>query len=199
MDYEMAFILTDSAQRYFDKDDKDAVEVVKTANISANEMDEYSPFALFYCVGEVCTRNGLTVKKISGDTQAIDIEGFIKRGILPLPQKENLALGDSYTADGIFELSSDGSSRTQGSVVITEIILCKNKDDLKPILNAMQKLGSQFGRKMEQFNMAEDVMDDDGLLMKAESDAFNYDDYEMYMAEVGVENYPVHRMYRSNV
>ena len=58
----MAFILTDSAQRYFDKDDKDAVEVVKTANISADEMDEYSPFALFYCVGEVCTRNGLTVK-----------------------------------------------------------------------------------------------------------------------------------------
>lgn len=172
----MAFILTDSAQRYFDKDDKEAVEVVKIANISPDDMSEYSPFALFYCVDEVCTRNGLTVKKIMGDSQQVEIEGFIKRGILPLPQKETLAIGDSYTADGIFELSSDGSSRTQGSVVITEIITGKTVNDLKPILNAMQKLGSEFGRKMEEFNMAEDVMDDDGLLMKAEGEGFNHED-----------------------
>ena len=36
----MAFILTDSAQRYFDKDDKEAVEVVKIANISPDDMSE---------------------------------------------------------------------------------------------------------------------------------------------------------------
>ena len=195
----MAFILTDSAQRYFDKDDKEAVEVVKIANISPDDMSEYSPFALFYCVDEVCTRNGLTVKKIMGDSQQVEIEGFIKRGILPLPQKETLAIGDSYTADGIFELSSDGSSRTQGSVVITEIITGKTVNDLKPILNAMQKLGSEFGRKMEEFNMAEDVMDDDGLLMKAEGEEFNHEDYEIFMAELGVQNYPINRMYLPNV
>ena len=195
----MAFILTDSAQRYFDKDDKEAVEVVKIANISPDDMSEYSPFALFYCVDEVCTRNGLTVKKIMGDSQQVEIEGFIKRGILPLPQKETLAIGDSYTADGIFELSSDGSSRTQGSVVITEIITGKTVNDLKPILNAMQKLGSEFGRKMEEFNMAEDVMDDDGLLMKAEGEGFNHEDYEIFMAELGVQNYPINRMYLPNV
>lgn len=195
----MAFILTDSAQRYFDKDDKEAVEVVKIANISPDDMSEYSPFALFYCVDEVCTRNGLTVKKIMGDSQQVEIEGFIKRGILPLPQKENLALGDSYTADGIFELSSDGSTRTQGSVVITEIITGKTVNDLKPILNAMQKLGSEFGRKMEEFNMAEDVMDDDGLLMEAEGEEFNHEDYEIFMAELGVQNYPINRMYLPNV
>lgn len=195
----MAFILTDSAQRYFDKDDKEAVEVVKIANISPDDMSEYSPFALFYCVDEVCTRNGLTVKKIMGDSQQVEIEGFIKRGILPLPQKETLAIGDSYTADGIFELSSDGSSRTQGSVVITEIITGKTVNDLKPILNAMQKLGSEFGRKMEEFNMAEDVMDDDGLLMEAEGEGFNHEDYEIFMAELGVQNYPINRMYLPNV
>jgi len=195
----MAFILTDSAQRYFDKDDKEAVEVVKIANISPDDMSEYSPFALFYCVDEVCTRNGLTVKKIMGDSQQVEIEGFIKRGILPLPQKETLAIGDSYTADGIFELSSDGSTRTQGSVVITEIITGKTVNDLKPILNAMQKLGSEFGRKMEEFNMAEDVMDDDGLLMKAEGEEFNHEDYEIFMAELGVQNYPINRMYLPNV
>ncbi len=195
----MAFILTDSAQRYFDKDDKEAVEVVKIANISPDDMSEYSPFALFYCVDEVCTRNGLTVKKIMGDSQQVEIEGFIKRGILPLPQKETLAIGDSYTADGIFELSSDGSTRTQGSVVITEIITGKTVNDLKPILNAMQKLGSEFGRKMEEFNMAEDVMDDDGLLMEAEGEEFNHEDYEIFMAELGVQNYPINRMYLPNV
>ena len=195
----MAFILTDSAQRYFDKDDKEAVEVVKIANISPDDMSEYSPFALFYCVDEVCTRNGLTVKKIMGDSQQVEIEGFIKRGILPLPQKETLAIGDSYTADGIFELSSDGSTRTQGSVIITEIITGKTVNDLKPILNAMQKLGSEFGRKMEEFNMAEDVMDDDGLLMKAEGEEFNHEDYEIFMAELGVQNYPINRMYLPNV
>ena len=195
----MAFILTDSAQRYFDKDDKEAVEVVKIANISPDDMSEYSPFALFYCVDEVCTRNGLTVKKIMGDSQQVEIEGFIKRGILPLPQKETLAVGDSYTADGIFSLSSDGSTRTQGSVIITEIITGKTVNDLKPILNAMQKLGSEFGRKMEEFNMAEDVMDDDGLLMKAEDEGFNHEDYEIFMAELGVQNYPINRMYLPNV
>lgn len=195
----MAFILTDSAQRYFDKDDKEAVEVVKIANISPDDMGEYSPFALFYCVDEVCTRNGLTVKKIIGDSQQVEIEGFIKRGILPLPQKETLAVGDSYTADGIFSLSSDGSTRTQGSVIITEIITGKTVNDLKPILNAMQKLGSEFGRKMEEFNMAEDVMDDDGLLMKAEDEGFNHEDYEIFMAELGVQNYPINRMYLPNV
>lgn len=195
----MAFILTDSAQRYFDKDDKEAVEVVKIANISPDDMSEYSPFALFYCVDEVCTRNGLTVKKIMGDSQQVEIEGFIKRGILPLPQKETLAIGDSYTADGIFELSSDGSTRTQGSVIITEIITGKTVNDLKPILNAMQKLGSEFGRKMEEFNMAEDVMDDDGLLMEAEGEGFNHEDYEIFMAELGVQNYPINRMYLPNV
>tara|TARA_B100001778_G_scaffold80298_2_gene64951 strand:+ start:4612 stop:5214 length:603 start_codon:yes stop_codon:yes gene_type:complete len=195
----MAFILTDSAQRYFDKDDKEAVEVVKIANISPDDMSEYSPFALFYCVDEVCTRNGLTVKGIMGDSQQVEIEGFIKRGILPLPQKETLAVGDSYTADGIFSLSSDGSTRTQGSVIITEIITGKTVNDLKPILNAMQKLGSEFGRKMEEFNMAEDVMDDDGLLMKAEDEGFNHEDYEIFMAELGVQNYPINRMYLPNV
>ena len=64
-EYLMAYILTDSAQRFFDADDKNAIEVVKVANISADDIDEYSPFALFYMCGEVCTRNGFNVKSIT--------------------------------------------------------------------------------------------------------------------------------------
>jgi len=195
-DYEMAYLLTDSAQRYFDKDDKEAVEVVKTANIPADEIGEYSPFALFYMKGEVCTRNGFTVKEISGDTKSITIDGFTKRGIIPLFSKETFSVGDVYTADGIFTVSSDGSSRSEGSVVITDIVLCKNENDIEDILNAMQKLGTQFGRKIK---MAEQVIDDDGLLMEAESEDFDLEEYMEFMAEVGVSSYPQERMFRANV
>ena len=51
---KMVFILTDTSQRYFDPNDKEAVEVVQTANIPANDLDEYSPFALYYQEGLVC-------------------------------------------------------------------------------------------------------------------------------------------------
>ena len=53
---KMVFILTDSAQRYFDPNDKNSVEIVKIANI--NDMSEYQPFGLYYCVDEECTRTG---------------------------------------------------------------------------------------------------------------------------------------------
>jgi len=195
-DYQMAYLLTDSAQRYFDKDDKEAVEVVKTANIPADELDEYTPFALFYMKGEVCTRNSYTVKEISGDTNSIIVDGFIKRGIIPLYSKETFSVGDTYTADGIFTVSSDGSSRSAGSVIITEIILAKNEGDVEGILNAMQTLGTQFGRKIK---MAEEVIDDDGLLMEAESEDFDLEEYMEFMAEVGVSSYPQERMFRANV
>lgn len=194
--YHMAYILTDSAQRYFDKDDKEAVEVVKTANIPANELDEYTPFALFYMKGEVCTRNGFTVKEISGDKTSLIIDGFIKRGIIPLFSKETFSVGDTYTADGIFTVSSDGSSRSAGSVVITDIILAKNEDDVEGILNAMQTLGTQFGRKIK---MAEEVIDDDGLLMEAETQEFDLGEYEIFMSEVGISSYPQERFFHANV
>ena len=193
----MAYILTDSAQRFFDADDKNAIEVVKVANISADDIGEYSPFALFYMVGEVCTRNGFNVKSITqSNKKNVKIEGFTKRGILPIPISETLSVGDKYTADGIFSVSSDGSSRTEGSVEITEIIVCKNEDDIASVLNAMQKLGTQFGRKIK---MAEQ---DDGFvpetLMKAE-EVFSAESYESFMAELGMDSYPQDRFYLSNV
>ena len=193
----MAYILTDSAQRFFDADDKNAIEVVKVANISADDIGEYSPFALFYRVGEVCTRNGFNVKSITqSNKKNVKIEGFTKRGILPIPISETLSVGDKYTADGIFSVSSDGSSRTEGSVEITEIIVCKNEDDIASVLNAMQKLGTQFGRKIK---MAEQ---DDGFvpetLMKAE-EVYSAESYESFRAELGMDSYPQDRFYLSNV
>ena len=194
-DFEMVFILTDSAQRYFDPDNKKAVEVVKLTNIPTDKMDEYVPFGLFFMVSKTCELNGLNVKGISGSSNSVTIEGFTKRGILPIPVTETFTIGDSYTADGMFSISADSSSQSQGSVAITEIICCKNKDDLEGIFNAMQKAGQKFGRKIQY---AENEMPE-GIMMKAESEDIDEDGYDAFMAEIGMNAYPQQRDYQSNV
>jgi len=188
-EYEMAFILTDSSQRYFDPEDKDAVEIVKQSNIK--DLSEYSPFGLWYCVGQLSPRSGFKPTKISGDSQKITIEGHIKRGILPISITETFQIGDTYSADGMFSVSSDGASRSQGSVTITQIVGAKDKDDVEGILNAMQKLNSDYGRKIS--SAEESVMDNDGVLRKAESDDFDDTDYDSFMAEMGISSYPQER------
>ena len=191
-EYEMAFILTDSSQRYFDPEDKDAVEVVKQSNIK--DLSEYSPFGLWYGVGHLIPRSGFKPTKISGDSQKITIEGHIKRGILPISITETFQIGDTYSADGMFSVSSDGASRSQGSVTITQIVVAKDKDDVEGILNAMQKLNSDYGRKISSAEQEEydDFNNPEGM-MKAENDEFTFDGYESYMAEMGMASYPQER------
>jgi hypothetical protein len=191
-EYEMVFILTDSSQRYFDPEDKDAVEVVKQSNIK--DLSEYSPFGLWYGVGQLSPRSGFKPTKISGDSQKITIEGHIKRGILPISITETFQIGDTYSADGMFSVSSDGASRSQGSVTITQIVGAKDKDDVEGILNAMQKLNSDYGRKISSAEQEEydDFNNPEGM-MKAENDEFTFDGYESYMAEMGMASYPQER------
>ena len=198
---KMVFILTDTSQRYFDPNDKEAVEVVQTANVPANDLDEYSPFALYYQEGLVCKRNGLTVKSISGDDKKVTIEGFTKRGILPIPVTETFQIGDSYTADGMFAVSADGSSRSKGVAVITQIIIAKDDKDVAGILNAVQKLNTVYGRKIKESEQEEydDFNNPEGIMMKAENDEFTFDGYESYMAEMGMASYPQERFFSSNV
>ncbi len=192
-EYEMVFILTDSSQRYFDPEDKDAVEVVKQSNIK--DLSEYSPFGLWYGVGHLSPRSGFKPTKISGDSQKITIEGHIKRGILPISITETFQIGDTYSADGMFSVSSDGASRSQGSVTITQIVVAKDKDDVEGILNAMQKLNSDYGRKISSAEQEEydDFNNPEGIIMKAENDEFTLDGYESYMAEMGMASYPQER------
>ena len=185
------FILTDSSQRYFDPDDENSVEVVQTTNVPADELSEYSPLALFYDEDIKCERTGLSVKTISGDDKKVTIEGFIKRGILPIPVTETFQIGDTYSADGMFSVSSDGSSRSQGSVIITQIVLAKDEDDVAGVLNAIQKLNTVYGRKIS--SAEESVMDNDGILRKAESENFDVEDYDSFMAEIGMSSYPQER------
>jgi len=191
-EYEMVFILTDSSQRYFDPEDKDAVEIVKQSNIK--DLSEYSPFGLWYGVGHLSPRSGFKPTKISGDSQKIMIEGHIKRGILPISITETFQIGDTYSADGMFSVSSDGASRSQGSVTITQIVVAKDKDDVEGILNAMQKLNSDYGRKISSAEQEEydDFNNPEGI-MKAENDEFTLDGYESYMAEMGMASYPQER------
>tara|TARA_Y100000389_G_scaffold203422_1_gene251808 strand:+ start:383 stop:982 length:600 start_codon:yes stop_codon:yes gene_type:complete len=197
-EYEMAFILTDSSQRYFDPDDKEAVEVVKQSN--TKDLSEYSPFGLWYGVGHLSPRSGFKPTRISGDSQNITIEGYIKRGILPISITETFQIGDTYSADGMFSVSSDGASRSQGSVTITQIVLAKNKDDVEGILNAMQKLNTEYGRKISSAEESEeDGVVPEAIMWKAENDEFTLEDYESYMAEMGMASYPQERFFSSNV
>ena len=197
-DYFMAVCLTDSAQRFIDPADKTQVEIVKISNIPPDMLSEYSPAGLFFEKGLKATQGGLTPKLIAGDKNSITVEGFIKKGILPLPQTETYAIGDTFSGDWMWEVSSDGSKKTQASVVITEIILMKNEDDIGGLLTAIKKLSTIFSRDIK-LNMAEQIEPSSATTMAAEGEESFMAEYESYMAEVGLENYPVHRLYHSNV
>jgi len=195
MAYMMCIVLTDSAQRYFDPADKSKREIVKLSNIPSDEMNEYSPVGFYYQEGSEDSF-GITTERIVGNEKTVKIEGFEKVSIIPIPSNQTISIGDTMTHKSFYSLSSDGSIRDAASVKVTSIILLKNEKEVEPLMNEMLKLESQFGRKIM---MSEEVMNDDGLLLKAESEGFSAEEYDTFLSELGLEKLPTHRFYEANV
>ena len=195
MAYEICVVITDSAQRYFDPNDKSKKEIVQLSNIPSDQMDEYSPCGFLFIKG---TEDdfGITTEKMTGDGKTVEIEGFQKVSIIPIPSNQTISIGDTMTHSSFYSLSSDGSIRESASVKVISIILLKNKDDVEPLMNEMLKLESQFGRKIM---MSEEVMNNDGLLLKAESEEFSAEEYDTFLTELGLEKFPTHRFYEAKV
>ena len=195
MTYEICVVLTDSAQRYFDPNDKSKKEIVQLSNIPSDQMDEYSPCGFLFIKGNE-DDFGITTEKITGDAKNVEIEGFQKVSIIPIPSNQTISIGDTMTHNTFYSLSSDGSIMDSASVKVISIILMKNKNDVEPLMNEMLKLESQFGRKIM---MAEEVMNNDGLLLEAESEDFSAEEYDTFLTELGLEKLPTHRFYKANV
>ena len=218
-EYTMTFIFTNSGQRAINPDNQGEVEVIAIENIPAERMFEYTPFAFWFCVGEKTTETGFTVKKIEGDSQSVTVEGFVKKGIVPMPVTKVFSIGDTFTADGMFSVSSDGSPVLGGSVEITEIINCKNKTDLEAVLNKFSAFDTIFEKKIKYAESSDpntSEYDPYGFptstdyppagaqaadnLMKAESyEDFFGEEYQAFMAEYAMSIMPPHYHYEANV
>ena len=209
--YEMTFIFTDSGQRAINPDNEREVEVIALDNIPSDRMFEYTAFAFWFCVNEKGTEDLFGVKSITGDSNSVTIEGFKKHGIIPIPTTETFTVGDTYTADGMFSVSTDGSPVVGGSVVITDIINCKSKTDLDAVLNKFSQLDTIFEKKIKYaessdpsaygnygFSSAASQAADN--LMKAESyEDFFGEEYQNFMAEYAMSLMPPHYHYEANV
>ena len=166
-----------------------------------------------FCVGEKTTETGFTVKKIEGDSQSVTVEGFVKKGIIPMPVTKVFSVGDTFTADGMFSVSSDGSPVLGGSVEITEIINCKSKTDLEAVLNKFSAFDTIFEKKIKYAESSDpntSEYDPYGFtpagaqaadnLMKAESyEDFFGEEYQAFMAEYAMSIMPPHYHYEANV
>tara|TARA_Y100000992_G_scaffold235763_1_gene166602 strand:- start:3738 stop:4388 length:651 start_codon:yes stop_codon:yes gene_type:complete len=212
-EYTMTFIFSNSGQRAINPDNQGEVEVIAIENIPAERMFEYTPFAFWFCVDEKTTETGFTVKKIEGDSQSVTVEGFVKKGIIPMPVTKVFSVGDTFTADGMFSVSSDGSPVLGGSVEITEIINCKSKTDLEAVLNKFSAFDTIFEKKIKYAESSDpntSEYDPYGFtpagaqaadnLMKAESyEDFFGEEYQAFMAEYAMSIIPPHYHYEANV
>ena len=176
-DYTMTFIFTDSGQKRINPDNDREVEVTTISNIPVERMFEYTPFAFWYCIDEKTTEDLFGVKSIEGNSKSVTVQGFKKHGIIPLPTIEVFSIGDTYTADGMFSVSSDGSPVIGGSVVITDIINCKSRTDLSAVLNKFSEFDTIFDKKIkyaeDAFNYDTPAASQAAEVLKAE----NYEDF----------------------
>ena len=207
--YVMTFIFTNSGQRSINPDNNKDVEVIAIENIPAERMFEYTAFAFWHGVDEKSTEDLFGVKSITGDSNSVTIEGFKKHGIIPLPTTQVFTVGDTYTADGMFSVSADGSPVVGGSVVITEIINCKSKTDLNAVLNKFSQLDTIFEKKIKYAESSDPktwsntygpYSSSADNLMKAESyEDFFGEEYQNFMAEYAMSLMPPHYHYEANV
>ncbi|MBT4661582.1 MAG: hypothetical protein HOC18_06730 [Candidatus Marinimicrobia bacterium] len=220
-EYQIAFILTDSEMKKI-SENSDEVEIVKRANLTSSMMDDYVPFNLAVIVGEE-DYEGQTTQKITGDKNKVLVEGVTMVGVMPLPYSTEYSVGENFTADKIFEVSADGSSRTKGYAKIEKIILSKTKTDLDEIINYCAEVNAAHGRPImyaENVEMNAETLDDGEIIdtcyecanpiymddarcrncgsWDVDSDAFGAE-YEQHLIKMAHYLYPPHRMFEANV
>ena len=220
-EYQIAFILTDSEVKKISEDSEDK-QIVKRTNLTSDMMDDYVPFELCVMVGEE-DYFGLTTQKIVGDKNKVLVEGVTMVGVMPLPYSTEYRVGENFTADNIFEVSADGSSKTKGYAKIEKIILSKGETDLDEIINHFAEVNAAHGRPImyaENVEMNAETLDDGEIIdtcyecanpiymddarcrncgsWDVDSDAFGAE-YEQHLIKMAHSLYPNHRMFEANV
>jgi len=150
----------------------------------------------------------------------VTVSGVTMVGVMPIPFSQDYVVGENFTADNIFEVSTDGSAKREGFAKIEKIILSKTKTDLDEIINYCAEVNAAHGRPImyaENVEMNAETLEivdtcyecanpiymDDARCRNCgswdvDSDAFGAE-YEQHLIKMAHSLYPQHRMYEANV
>jgi hypothetical protein len=175
--YYGAFIITDSLKKIMG----DGMQIVNKGSVTPLELPSYTPFALVIIAGATEPMSGRQFDKVTGDGKSVTGSGIVMSGMFPMPWSETYTVGNMITADDIFEVSEDKSSKKQGFATIESIIFMKTATDLDDVLNYYKVLCSQHGDKIPYH---EDTATLPAGSQAAEGEIFD-DKYDKFMAELG--------------
>ena len=217
-EYFIAFILTDSEMKKISADAEEK-QIVKRANLTPEMMDDYVPFN-GAAVKDEEDHFGRIIQRIEGNKDKVTVSGVTMVGVMPIPFSQDYVVGENFTADNIFEVSTDGSAKREGFAKIEKIILSKTKTDLDEIINYCAEVNAAHGRPVmyaENVEMNAETLEiidtcyecanpiymDDSRCRNCgswdvDSDAFGAE-YEQHLIKMAHSLYPPHRMYEANV
>ena len=217
-EYFIAFILTDSEMKKISADAEEK-QIVKRANLTPEMMDDYVPFN-GAAVKDEEDHFGRIIQRIEGNKDKVTVSGVTMVGVMPIPFSQDYVVGENFTADNIFEVSTDGSAKREGFAKIEKIILSKTKTDLDEIINYCAEVNAAHGRPImyaENVEMNAETLEivdtcyecanpiymDDARCRNCgswdvDSDAFGAE-YEQHLIKMAHSLYPQHRMYEANV
>ena len=217
-EYFIAFILTDSEMKKISADTEEK-QIVKRANLTPEMMDDYVPFN-GAAVKDEEDHFGRIIQRIEGNKDKVTVSGVTMVGVMPIPFSQDYVVGENFTADNIFEVSTDGSAKREGFAKIEKIILSKTKTDLDEIINYCAEVNAAHGRPImyaENVEMNAETLEivdtcyecanpiymDDARCRNCgswdvDSDAFGAE-YEQHLIKMAHSLYPQHRMYEANV
>ena len=226
-EYFMAFILTDSEMKKISADAEEK-QIVKSANLTPEMMNDYVPFNGAAVKGEE-DFFGRIIQHIEGNKDKVTVSGVTMVGVMPIPFSQDYVVGENFTADNIFEVSTDGSAKREGFAKIEKIILSKTKTDLDEIINYCAEVNAAHGRPImyaeetsyDTYPAASQAAEDVGEIVDTcyecsnpiymddakcrncgswdvDSDAFGAE-YEQHLVKMAHSLYPLHRMYEANV
>ena len=221
MTWNVAAVITDSYMKL--SDDKKEKQIVKMKNLTEEMKNEYVPFNCAAVIGAE-DEFGRIIQSITGDTKSIKVAGVTMVGVMPIPWETVYAVGDNFTADDIFEVSTDGSVKKQGFAKIERIIVLfvdekasetKQKKQLEELLNYGAEVSIFLGRPVK---MAENGGNEYTPSMPYNGDSFSPAatqaaelhkaedetdffgaEYEAHLMKTAHSLYPTHRMYEANV
>lgn len=196
-EYFMACIITDSEMKKM-SDTSDEIQIVKRENLTPEMMNDYVPFN-GAAVKDEEDHFGRIIQRIEGDKNKVTVSGVTMVGVMPIPFSQEYVVGENFTADNIFEVSTDGSVKKEGFAKIEKIILSKTKTDLEAIINYYAEVNAAHGRPVMYAEESSDYRPPAATMAAEDETDFFGAEYEQHLIKMAHSLYPLHRMYEANV
>jgi len=176
-------IITDSVM--LKVPDSNFIQIVKKSNVPKDEMENYAPFCHALVVGEKDINNNI-IKGIVGDDNSVTTKEITMIGFMPMPNDNTYTVGDKISSKDVVE---EGSEK-EGFATIVRIINMHGIEDTDEMLNYFQQINKEHNYEIKYAETVE---------LAAEDAEFFSEQYETFMAELGMSSYPNSKMYESNV